>query len=457
MNILFVCSECSPFIKTGGLADVIGTLPTVLTHQNVNSSVILPYYKKIKNNNSFDFIGSTFFTFNNTQKYVGVFKTIINNTNYFFIDNEEFFYSDEIYSNDDGMKFTFFNMAVIETLGIINQFIDIIHINDWHAGLIPFLLKYKYNFDIKTVFTIHNIQYQGIFDLELCKCFNSFNNSLEFNGKLNFMKTAIMNSTVITTVSPTYKEETLTNEYGYGLEHVLALRKDDYYGIINGIDSSLFNPSSDKYIYYNYSYFDNKFHNKISFCEEFNLDSNLLCGFVSRLCEQKGIDIILDSIDELLQHTNINFFFVGSGDKHYEEKFIEYSLKYPNRIKTFIGYNEQLASKVYASSDILLVPSKFEPCGLTQMIAMKYGTLPVVRETGGLKDSVEPYNKYSNTGCGFSFKNYSSFDLKQAIYLANDLYRTSDWSTIASNAMKKDLSFNSSSKEYIKIYRKIRG
>ncbi len=456
MDVLFVCSECNPFIKTGGLADVIGALPNVLIQQNVNSSVVLPLYKRIKNKYDLELIQTKYITFNNVDKYIGIYKSTLNNVDYYFIDNEEFFNFDELYGmHNDAERFIFFNMAVIESLSIINKYIDIIHINDWQTGLIPFLLKNKYNINIKTVFTIHNIQYQGIFDLSYCSYFNCFDSSVEFDGKLNFMKAAIMNSSIITTVSKTYRDETLTSEYGYGLENILKYRQNDYFGIINGINTLLFNPNNDKYIYHQYSKYDEKFHNKLSFCTEYNINTNLLCGVISRLCDQKGIDLIINSLEEILQHTTMNFFFLGSGDKYYEDKILEYSSIYPTRIKSYIGYDEKLSSKLYASCDLLLVPSKFEPCGLTQMIAMKYGTIPLVRETGGLVDSVEPFNKFSKLGCGFSFKNYSTYDLKQVIYLANNTFGTTDWEMLAHNAMKKDFSFYQSSSEYIKIYNKL--
>lgn len=452
MNILFVCSECSPFVKTGGLADVLSSLPNVLSSENVNSYVMLPLYKKVKNNHDLEFVGSSFVTLFETKKYVGIFKTVLNNVTYFFIDNEEYFNFDELYGkHNDDLRFTFFNLAVIESLHIIKKDINIIHINDWHTGLIPFFLKYIYKYDIKTIFTIHNIQYQGIFSLDLCKAFNYYNNSLEFNGHINFMKCAIMESSIITTVSKSYRDETLIS--AYGLESILRYRQDDYYGIINGIDTSLFNPSNDKNIYYNYSNYDDKYHNKLNFCQQYNLNTNLLCGFVSRLCNQKGIDLILDSLDEILHHTTMNFFFLGSGDEYYENKLKQYSSLYPNRIKIHIGYSETLASMIYASCDMVIVPSQFEPCGLTQMIAMRYGTLPLVRETGGLKDTVHAYNKFTKQGNGFSFKNYSTYDFKKVIYLANDIYTTTDWVILANNAMNSDFSFNCSAKEYLNIYK----
>lgn len=454
MNVLFVASECSPFIKTGGLADVIGSLPKSL-NKEINCSVVIPYYKKIKEKNDCEYVGYTFFTFNQQNTYCGIFKKEIDGVTYFFIDNNEFFNYEQLYGFKDDIRFSFFNMAVLESLKLLGTF-DILHLNDWHTGLIPFLIKYKYNLKIKTIFTIHNIQYQGIFDKGICKYFDIYNSSLEFNNNINFMKAGISNCDILTTVSKTYRDETLSYEYSYYLENILKDKSDDYYGIVNGLDTCLFNPNTDNSIYKNYNNKNiiNKKYNKEIFCRYFGLNQNMLCSLVSRLCDQKGIELIIESLDEIINETNINFFFMGSGDKDYEEKLKYFSYKYPNRVKIFLGYNEKLAQKVYASSDMLFVPSKFEPCGLSQLIAMRYGTIPLVRETGGLKDTVKPYNKIDKTGTGFTFKNFTKKDFKEVLLLAYNTFNTTEWDMLIENAMVEDFSFDISSKEYLKLYKR---
>lgn len=453
MKVLFVCSECSLFIKTGGLADVLASLPICLS-KDIECSVILPYYKKIKEKNIGNFIGCTYFNFGNEDVYCGVFKTRIQNVDYYFIDNNDFFNYDSLYGINDDQRFTFFNMAVIECFKIIGTY-DVLHLHDWHSALIPFLLKYKYFINIKTVFTIHNIQYQGIFNKELSNLFHTYNDTLEFDGNINFMKAGIINSNIITTVSSTYKDETLTYLYSYNLENILKSRVSDYYGIVNGIDTVLFNPKTDENIYYNYDNIIDKQKNKEKFCNEYNLNNNMLCSLISRLCDQKGIELLIESIHEIMNNTNVNLFLMGSGDSFYENKLNYYANLYPSRIKVYIGYNEELSHKVYASSDLLLVPSKFEPCGLSQLIAMRYATLPLVRETGGLKDTVIPFNKYTNEGCGFSFKDFNTSSFKEVFYIAYNTYQNKDvWNIISTNALNKNFSFDYSAKEYLKIYNK---
>lgn len=451
MNILFVSSECSPFIKTGGLADVIGSLPKYL---DLNCSVIIPYYKKIKDNSNFNFIGSTYFNFENKEVYLGLYNTKIDNVNYYFVDNNDYFYNDHIYGFDDAIRFSYFNLAVIESLKFLG-IIDILHLNDWHSGLIPFFLKYKYFLNIKTIFTIHNIQYQGIFDKGLSNTFNLYNDTIEFNGKINFMKSAIINADIITTVSDSYRNETLSAEHAYGLEKILQNRQQDYYGIVNGIDNSLFNPKTDRFIYkkFDINTIKSKKINKDLFCKEFGLNNNMLVSLISRLCDQKGINLILESLETIISTTSINFFLMGTGDNIYEKKIISLSETHPSRVKCYIGYNEELAQKVYASSDLLLVPSLFEPCGLSQLIAMRYATLPLVRETGGLKDTVIPFNKFDNSGTGFSFKNFNIDDFKEVLYIAYDTYNSKSWNVLVNNAINEDFSFYYSSKKYLEIYK----
>lgn len=464
MNILMVASECYPFAKTGGLADVISALPKALKTQNVNVSVVLPLYKTIKQNYKTTFMAYDYVDLGFKHVYVGLHHLKQNDIDYYFIDNEEYFNLDNLYGYvNDGERFTYFNFAILKILPKISNEIDIIHLNDWQTGLIPYLLKTKYtNLNIKTIFSIHNIQYQGIFPKSLSFIMDCpYSDVLEFDNNINFMKTAIMSSDIITTVSPTYKEEVLTDYYGYRLNNVLKYRYDDFYGILNGIDDIIYNPKTDSLIAKNYSdkaFIKARQFNKNNLQEYFNLEknNNILFGLVSRLVDQKGIDILKDAILEVIAYSDAQFIFVGNGNSNYENFFRYLHEQYPSRVACYIGYNEEIAQKVYSSCDVFLMPSKFEPCGLSQLIAMRYGTLPLVRETGGLKDTVIPYNKYTNRGTGFSFRNYDAYDLKECMFKPILLYKEKNiWKNLVQQAMKQDFSWNASSKEYIKLYKKL--
>ena len=470
MKVLLVASEAAPYAKTGGLADVIGALPSALNKLGADARVILPYYKKIKDKKIADYIGYAYVRIASRMEYVGVFHTKHDGVDYYFIDNDRYFYRDGFYGfGDDGERFAFFDFAVLEAIKVMDFYPDIIHCNDWQTGLIPYIIKsnyyshYEYN-RIKTVYSIHNIQYQGIFPMDMMQIlFMPYSQSLEFDGCINFMKTAIMESNAITTVSPTYKCEVLTDEYGYKLNNILGLRYFDFYGIINGIDVLKYDPEKDKYIYKNYSVKDvitGKKENKKLLLKEFGLDSSKdvpLFGLVSRLVDQKGIDLLMPIIDDVIQYSNAKFILMGSGDKYYEDFFKNMEAKYPDRIKCYIGYSDPIAQKIYAGSDIFLMPSKFEPCGLGQLIAMRYGTLPLVRETGGLKDTVEPYNKYDQTGTGFSFTNFNAYDLKEVMFLAINTYNNEKdaWKKLINQAMKQDYSWNNSALVYIDLFNKL--
>ena len=470
MKVLICASEGAPFAKTGGLADVIGALPKALKDNNCDARVIMPYYKRIKEKNVAYYKGYAYVNICGRLEYVGIFHTIYDDVDYYFIDNERYFNRTALYGHDDeGEMFAFFDFAVLEALKVIDFYPDVIHCNDWQTGLIPYIKKAnyfaypEYN-KIKTMFSIHNIQYQGIFGMDIMKSlFIPYSNSLEFDGCINFLKAAIMESDIITTVSPTYKNEVLTKEYSYKLERILELRHDDFVGIINGIDVVKFNPSTDPSIFKNFdkrNYKSGKKENKKALLEMFHLDTNEdapLFGLVSRLVDQKGIDLLMPVIDDLIEYSNAKFILMGSGDKLYENFFFELKAKYPERFKCFVGYSDPVAQKIYAGSDIFLMPSKFEPCGLGQMIAMRYATLPLVRETGGLKDTVIPYNKYTNEGTGFSFDKFDPQALKEVMYLAIDVYNNNKeaFNQLRKNAMHQDYSWSSSAKQYIELYNKI--
>ena len=466
-KILFCASEAVPYIKTGGLADVAGALPASLKEQNVDARVVLPYYKKIKEKNIATYVGYSYVNIANRLEYCGFFHSIHDGVDYYFIDSERYFNRDGLYGyGDDGERFAFFDFAILEMLKVVNFYPDVLHLNDWQTGLVPYILKKNYHFheeyrEIKTVFSIHNIQYQGNFPNELMNIlFMPYSNALEFDNNINFMKTAIVESDIINTVSPTYKEEVLTDSFGYNLNNILGTRFFDFYGILNGIDTVKFDPLTDPNIAVNYDYFSNekKALNKKALLEDFGLSSTEdvpLFGLVSRLVDQKGLDLLEPIMGDVLEYSNAKFIFMGSGDKKYEDFFRSLESKYKDRFKCYIGYNESVAQKIYAGADIFLMPSKFEPCGLGQLISMRYGTLPLVRETGGLKDTVQPYNKYAGTGWGFSFSNYSSIELKDVMFLAMTTYNDkAAWHQMIKDAMNKDFSWDVSAKEYIKLYDK---
>lgn len=467
MKVLICASEGAPFAKTGGLADVIGALPKALKQKGVDARVIMPYYKKIKEKQIAYYKGYAYVRIGSRMEYVGIFHAIHEGVDFYFVDNDRYFYRDTFYGfGDDGERFAFFDFAVLEALRVIDFFPDILHCNDWQTGLIPYIKKanyysyYEYN-RIKTVYSIHNIQYQGIYPMDMMQIlFMPYSNSLEFEGCINFMKAAIMESNAITTVSPTYKDEVLTDYYGYKLNNILGLRYFDFHGIINGIDVVKYDPKTDKHIYKNYdikTVTAGKKENKTKLLQEFGLDSTAdvpVFGLVSRLVDQKGVDLLMPIIDEVIQYSNAKFILMGSGDRMYEDFFRKTEAKYPDRFKCYIGYSDPIAQKIYAGTDIFLMPSKFEPCGLGQMIAMRYGTLPLVRETGGLKDTVKPYNQYEKTGTGFTFTNFNAHDLKEVMFLAINTYNNNkaDWKKLVHQAMEQDYSWESSALVYINLF-----
>ncbi len=469
MKILFCASEGAPFAKTGGLADVIGALPKALKEKSCDARVIMPYYKKIKEKNIAEYKGYAYVKIAERMEYVGLFEATYNDVIYYFIDSDRYFNRDGLYGyGDDGERFAFFDFAILEALKVVNFFPDVLHLNDWQTGLIPYILKANYHYypdynRMRTVYSIHNIQYQGNFPMDMMRIlFMPYSSSLEFDGCINFMKCGILESNVVTTVSETYKNEVLTDYYGYRLNNVLGLRYFDFYGIVNGIDVVKFDPATDKSIYKNYSIQtvkNGKKANKEALLKEFglSLEDVPLFGLVSRLVDQKGIDLLMPILDDVIHYSNAKFILMGSGDSLYEDFFRRMEAQYPDRFKCYIGYSDSVAQKIYAGCDIFLMPSKFEPCGLGQMIAMRYGTLPLVRETGGLKDTVEPFNTYTNEGTGFSFTNFNATELKDVMFLALNTYNDNKdaWNTLVKQAMEKDYSWSSSAAKYLDIYKKI--
>lgn len=474
MKVLIVASEAHPFIKTGGLGDVIGALPIELKKEGVDVRVILPNYRDIKEEikKNFTYIDKYSVNVGWRNQYCGILEYIIDGVTFYLLDNEYYFKRTGLYGYyDDGEKFAFFSRAVLDFLLHIEWTPDIIHCNDWQTGMIPVLQKLEYYKneklkDIRTIFSIHNLYFKGMFTKEVLPelfgyDYEAFNNgSLEHNGGISFLKGGINYSDKVTTVSKSYVEEIKTPEYGEGLEGLLRYREDYLYGIVNGIDYKEYDPELDNKIEYNYNAesYNNKLLNKRELQKEFNLevsDKTPLIGIVSRLTHQKGCDLILNILEELLKE-NVQIFILGTGDHIYEEGFKSFAYRYPSKVSTNIRFSNDLAHKVYAASDIFLMPSLFEPCGLGQLIALRYGSIPIVRETGGLKDTITPYNEYDGSGNGFGFKNYINSELLSITRYALGVYKDKDkWIKLVYNAMKSDNSWKKAAKEYVSLYKEV--
>jgi len=474
LKILFVSPEVSPFIKTGGLADVAGALPRELKKKGHDVRVVLPEYKKIPDRFVMDFQHVTDFRMKMVwrDKYVGVNKLVYKDVPTYFIDNKYYFFRESLYENGDkGEQYAFFSRAVLEMLNKIDFKPDIIHCNDWQTGPLSLMLKDNYQIydfyrDIRTVFSIHNLAYQGKFDPSVVgdvlgvSNYHLTSGNIRHNNMVNYMKAGIMYSDVVNTVSKTYAEEIKNEYFGEGLDYILRMRDNDLYGILNGIDYEEFNPATDERIYYNYdqNHIDNKYKNKVALQKEMDLKPDKdtpIISIISRLVEQKGIDLLPPIIDDLMQE-DLQFIILGTGQPQYEEFFKYISSRYPDKMSANIKYDGKLAQKIYAGSDMFLMPSRFEPCGLGQLISMRYGTLPIVKETGGLKDTVIPYNEYEDTGYGFSFSDYNAHDMLHTIQRALSFYNEEGvWEKLVKRAMKQDFSWKHAAKEYENLYQKI--
>lgn len=467
-TILFVTPEIVPFKATGGLADVAEALPEALLEAGENVIRIMPKYEAIEQNfdikKQFSFIVET----GKKANVADVYKIEENGLTTFFIGNERFFERENCYGyEDDGERFGFFCKAVLEMLMFMNLKPDIVHLNDWQTALISLLLKEEYNElefykDIKIVFTIHNLQYQGVFELDILDKLNLSTyyfdpDRIEYYGKVCFMKAGIVYSDLITTVSETYAKEIQTPIYGYGLDGLLRRYNNKIKGILNGIYYSKYDPQSDLALYVNFSiddFIEKKKQNKRLLQRELGLPEKEvpLFGVVTRLAEQKGIDLIIQAMEEVLIR-DVQFVILGSGEEKYENSLLNLESKYNNQIKLNLEFNQDLARRIYGSSDFFLMPSLFEPCGLSQMYSLRYGSIPIVRETGGLLDTILDYNKDKKNGVGFSFKNFTGEDFLDAIYRGLDLYNNKrSWNTLVKRAMKKRFSWSKSAEAYILSY-----
>jgi starch synthase len=471
VKVLFAVSECVPFIKSGGLADVAGSLPKELKKLGVDVRVVLPKYGMIPEKFRAEMKKVKEFSVQvgwRTQ-YCGIEVLEYDGVPCYFIDNEYYFKRDSLYGHyDDGERFSFFNRAVLDLIAEIEFYPDVIHCHDWHTGMIPFLLRTEYYKKpgyglVRSVFTIHNLQFQGIFPREILgellqidsRYFNEA--QLEFYGNANFMKAALIASDHITTVSPTYKDEIQTSYYGEKLEGILQKRSCDLSGILNGIDHDLYDPEKDSVLASNFSAenFEYRVDNKLQIQRDFVLPVNEeipVAAMITRLTKQKGLELVKGVFHEIMA-TGIQLVVLGTGDQEFEQFFRDMSVQYPNQCRAYIGFDENLAHQIYGGADMFLMPSKFEPCGLSQMIAMRYGSIPIVRETGGLNDTVQPYNEFNGDGNGFSFKNFNAHEMLFTIESALALYRQEDkWAKLARKAMETDYSWAQSAKQYNELY-----
>ncbi|UOY94396.1 glycogen synthase GlgA [Ectobacillus sp. JY-23] len=474
MNILFAVSECVPFIKSGGLADVAGALPKELKKLGNDVRVMLPNYSLIpaalRDKSKLKQVISVQLGWRN--QYCGILETEHEGITYYLIDNEYYFKRDSLYGHyDDGERFSFFSKAILDCIPHLDFTPDVLHCHDWHTAMASFLLKEQYAHqpmyrDIKSVYTIHNLQFQGVYPREMVHDMLGLGpeymteDRLAFYDCVNFMKGGIVSADKITTVSPTYKEEIQYPFFGEKLDGLLRWHEDKLVGIVNGIDDVFYNPATDRDITatYDADSIESKAENKAALQRRFGLpekEDTPIIAMVTRLTQQKGIDLIRHVLHEILE-SDVQFIVVGSGDKEYEEFFSYMSHLYPDKVKVYIGFNEALAHHVYAGADLFLMPSLFEPCGLGQLIALRYGALPIVRETGGLNDTVQSYQEETGEGNGFSFAHFNAHDLLYTMRRALHYYQKKDvWRTLVKRAMTQDYSWKQSALQYQELYEEL--
>ena len=474
-NILFVASEGVPFIKTGGLADVVGSLPKCVDKRYFDIRVMIPKYTCIPQELKDKMVYKTSFymDFHWKNEYVGILEAEVEGVKYYFIDNESKFggfhpYSSNVY--DDIEKFAFFSKAALSAMPLLDFRPDVIHCHDWQTGLIPVYLKERFQGNtffhgIKSVMTIHNLKFQGKWDVPAVKDITGLPDyfftpdKLESYKNANLLKGGLVYADAITTVSETYAKEIMTPFYGESLDGLLRARENDVRGIVNGIDYKEYDPSVDKFIDFKYNaqnFRKEKIKNKGKLQHDLGLEENdkiMMIGIVSRLTDQKGFDLIAYIMDELCQDA-VQIVVLGTGEEQYENMFRHFDWKYNNKVSANIYYSESMSHKIYASCDAFLMPSLFEPCGLSQLMALRYGTIPIVRETGGLKDTVEPYNEYESSGTGFSFVNYNAQEMLGTIRYAEKVYydRKREWNKMIDRSMAVDFSWQVSANKYQEMY-----
>jgi len=475
MKVLFCASECVPFVKTGGLADVTGALPIALKQSGVDVRVILPKYGMIDEywKGRMQHVCHFEVLFGWEKLFCGVESVTDNGVTYYFIDNEAFFYVNEIYGDglNEGLRFSFFCRAVLEALPHIGFFPDVMHLNDWQTGMIAALLKTQYGggaeyAHIRTVFSIHNLKYQGMFDWKEIagrlgledRYFTS--EYLEFYGCISMMKGGLVFADRISTVSPTYAEEIKTPYYGENLDGLLRARENTLSGILNGIDYTIFDPATDRFLpcHFDAAHLEEKRESKRALQKECGLAQRdvPLVGMIARLSSQKGLDLVERVLGDIMR-IDLQIVFLGKGEQRYVDLLNWANWRYPKRIHARIELDEGLAHRIYAGSDMFLMPSQFEPCGLSQMIALRYGSVPIVRETGGLKDTIVPYNMYTDEGNGFSFANYNAHEMLFTIERAVRYWYEDKpmWKRMMLRGMADKFSWDKPAKEYLALYRSI--
>lgn len=474
-NVLFAVSEAVPFIKTGGLADVAGALPKAFDKKEYDIKVMLPKYACCEHLNEYELVfeGEVDVELAWRKQYVGVFSTVVDGVTFYLLDSEYYFSGQKPYGQiyEDIEKFSFYSKAVFEACKILNYHPDIIHCHDWQAALVPVYLKTLYKDDplfagTKSIFTIHNLLFQGRWIIDEVKDKTGLpesvfaNGDLECYGEGNLLKGAVLYADKVTTVSQVYADEMKTPEGGEGLDNIFRFKGDNFTGIVNGLDTDEFDPSKDKMIFKNYdvkTFKTGKRENKLKLQKMLGLNEDkdvMLIGMVSRLSVQKGFDLITYMAEEFLTTSHSQLVFLGSGEDNIADKLCYLSNKYPGRVSTNVCYSEDLSRKIYAGCDVFLMPSQFEPCGLSQLISMRYGTIPLVRETGGLKETVEPYNEYDKTGRGFSFANYNAHELLETLRYAQKIFydQKKDWDALVRKDMKLDFSWEVSAEKYKELY-----
>ena len=475
MNILYVTSEAAPFCKTGGLADVAGSLPQALAKTGDKISVILPLYQCVADqfHDKLQFVKWTFVRLSWRSVYCGLFQLEKDGVTWYFVDNEYYFRRPDLYGYyDDAERFGYFSRAVTELMRELPEKPDVVHCNDWQTSLVPIYIHdeavrddfYK---SIRTVITIHNIEYQGRYGRELLEELFGLapgwydGGTLAYEEDINLLKGAIVNSDAVTAVSPTYAQELKYAYFAHGLENVVSMCENKLYGVLNGIDVKSFDPRKDKSIAATYSpgRLDGKAKCKEQLQQTMGLQVKAdtpIVAMVTRLVPHKGLDLVCETLDSIMEK-DAQFVVLGKGEAQYEAFFNYARARYPGRVAIYLGYSDALARQIYAGADLFLMPSKSEPCGLSQMIAMRYGTLPIVRETGGLKDTVRPYQPWNGEGNGFSFANYNAGDMCHVVCEAIDLYHNNPdaFKLLQKRDMNADFSWKRSAEEYHTIYENI--
>lgn len=476
MKILYAASEALPYISTGGLADVVGALPKAVSGvlgEKSDVRVVIPLYPSIRDKyaEELELLCEMNVRLSWRNQYCGIWRIVKDDITFYFIDNLYYFDRETPYGNyDDGERFAFFSKCILELMAAMNFYPDVLHANDWQTALSVIYLKRKYSHldeyrNIRALFTIHNIDYQGVFDFAILSDVFELaawdRGVVEYNGNINLLKGAVVCADEVNTVSRTYSKEILTEYYGSGLHHILrqADAEGKLTGIVNGIDVGYYDPSTDPDITENYSAddmsgkaVDKAVLQRLAGFEE-KADTPVI-AMVSRLASHKGFDLVRCVLEEIIVNNDVQFVLLGTGERELEDYFRDLAAKYPKQVCVKFEFNKSLSKKFYAGADLFLMPSKSEPCGLSQMIASRYGTVPIVRACGGLADTIKPYNEYDGSGNGFSFENYNAHDMMHVINYALSMYHeTAKWAELVKNVMNVDFSWDVSAKKYIDIYK----